>query len=128
MSEENITSTLIVDAELILAAIAARTGTLTGAGKAIGPTGQVEAQIPVSAYADTPSIAVHIQESNDNGVGDAYADIVSGGVLTITPTAVAALKIYRLPFIATKKWVRAYVVHVDADSITYGVYVTTRGN
>ena len=121
-------STLIPDEELILAAIAARTATLTGTGKSVGPLGPAEAQIVVQDYAATPSVVVHIQESDDDGVGDAYADVVNGGAMTIAPTAAAHKKIYRLPFIGTKKWVRAYVVHADADSITYGVYVTTRGN
>ena len=126
MSEE--TSTLIVDEELILAAVAARTATLTGTGKAIGPTGQVEAQVVVSDYAATPSIVVHIQQSDDDGVADAYADNEVAVGVTIAPVAAADKKIYRIPFTATKKYVRTYVVHADADSITYGVYVTTKGN
>ena len=124
MSEE--TSTLIVDEELILAAVAARGATLTGSGKAIGPTGQAEAQVVVSDYSSTPSIVVHIQQSSDDGVGDAYEDVAVSP--TIAPVAAADKKIYRIPFIATEKYVRAYVVAADGDSITYGVYVTTKGN
>lgn len=121
-------SKLIVDEELILAAVAARTSTLTGSGKAVGPLGPAEIQIPVSDYTSTPSIAVHIQESDDDDDADKYASNEVAGIVTIAPTAAAHKKIYRIPIIGTKKWVRAYVVHADADSITYGVFITTRGN
>jgi len=122
------TSTLLRDSILVLAASSARTGTLTGTGVAMGPTGQVEAQIVVSAYANTPSIVVHIQQSDDNDDADKYASNYVASSITIAPTAAAHCKIYRLPFLATKKWVRAYVVHGEGSSITYGIWVTTKGN
>ncbi len=108
------------DDELALAASAARTSTLTGTGKAIGPTGLCEAVIVVTALSDTPTITPHIQESSDDGAVDTYADVAVGPAIT-------AVGIYRVPFRATEKYVRAYVVHSDSDSITYEVFVTKKG-
>lgn len=122
------TTTLIKDANLVLEASSAKTSTTTGTGIAIGPTGLVEAQIVVSTYADTPTIQVKIQQSDSlNGTYTAFADQIASSA-AIAPVAATDCKIYRLPFIATKAYVRAYITHSDSDSITYGIYVTTPGN
>lgn len=108
------------DDELSLAASAARTSTLTGTGKAIGPTGLVEAVVVVTSVTSTPTITLHVQESSDDGSVDTYADVA-------VSVAITAVGVYRVPFIATDKYVRAYVVHGDTDPITYEVFVQPKG-
>jgi len=108
------------DDNLVLAASAARTTELTGTGIAIGPTGLCEAVVIVTALAATPTITPHIQQSSDDGSVDAYADVAVG-------PDISAVGIYRIPFRATEKYVRAFVEVADADSITYEIFVTRKG-
>jgi hypothetical protein len=111
------------DANLALLISAARTSTATGVGIEIGPTGLACAYLVISAYADTPSITVSIQQASSlNGTYTAAADLLALSA-AIAPTAAADLKVYKFPFQATKAFVRAYVAHGDADSITYGIWV-----
>ena len=116
MSHEE--STIIKDEELVLRALAAGTASADGTGKAIGPTSLVKAVVRVTAITATPSIVVEIQQSSDDGVGDAYATIA-------TFPAITAAGIYEQVFRASEKYVRYKATHGDADSITYEVLVTT---
>lgn len=111
-------STIIKDEELILKALGAETVDTNGTGKAIGPTGLAKAVVRVTSITATPSVVIHIQESSDNGVGDAFADVA------VMP-AIAAVGIFEIPFRAAEKYVRYSSVHADADSITFEVLVTT---
>lgn len=113
-------SILQPDSELVLLASAARTSEATSDGKAIGPTGLAEAVVVVTSVTSTPTITAHIQQSSDDAVADAYADVA-------VSVAITAVGVYRIPFRATEKYVRAVVAHGDGDSITYRVFVQPAG-
>jgi hypothetical protein len=118
MSHEQ--STIIKDDELVLKSSGLQgVGTVTSAGKAIGPTGLVKAVINVTVVASGGTLDVHLEESSDDAVADAYADIANAVFSQIT-----AVGIYELYFRAAEKWSR-YVGVVGTAAVTWEMLITT---
>ncbi len=116
-------TTLQKDDELVLATSAARTASLTGTGVKMGPTGEAVAVIIVTALTSGASLVPVIQQSSDDAVADAYAEVPQGGGLA---AAITATGVYLIPFVAEEAYVRLVVTAADTKSVTYEAFVTKR--
>ncbi len=113
-------TTLQKDEELVLAASAARTASLTGTGIKIGPLRAI-AVINVTVLTSGASLVPVINQSSDDGVADTYAAVPQGGGLA---AAITATGVYRIPFVADEAYVRLEVTAADSKSVTYEAFVT----
>jgi len=114
-------TTLQKDDELVLAASAARTASLTGTGVKMGPTDLVCAVIIVTALTSGASLVPVIQQSSDDGAVDTYGEVPVGGGLA---AAITATGVYKIPFVADEAYVRLVVTAADTKSVTYEAFVT----
>lgn len=69
----------------------------------------LQAYLHVLAFAGT-DVTVKIQESSDNGVGDAWADVVGGGFTAITSTTPTAQRIQTARGLTVERYLRVVTV------------------
>lgn len=69
----------------------------------------LQAYLHVVAFTGT-DVTVKIQESSDNGVGDAWADVVGGGFTQITSTSPTAQRIETARGLTVERYLRAVTV------------------
>ncbi len=112
MSEYPIT----VDAEMTLKSSGVISGNETGTGIAVGPTGRARAYLFVTAKVGSPTLDVHLEESDTLGSG--YADIPGAAFAQVSDVGVEVID-----FRATKKYVRYVAVLGSSTSFTAAMYV-----
>ncbi|MHB8053680.1 MAG: hypothetical protein ACYDH3_00285 [Candidatus Aminicenantales bacterium] len=107
---------ITVDVEMTLKASAVISGNETGTGIAIGPTGRARAYLFATAKVGSPTLDVHLEESDTLGSG--YADIPGAAF-----EQVSAAGVKTIDFRATKKYVRYVAVLGGSTSVTAAMYV-----
>ena len=111
---------IIYDAELSLRASASQAiGSANGTGKAIGPTALVKCVVKVTSVGTGGTLDVHLEQSSDDAVADAYADIANAAF-----SQVSAVGLYEMYFRAAEKWVRC-VGAAGTDAVTWECFITT---
>lgn len=117
-TEEFYRGFVLTSGEEVITGTTDLTGVNCGASTATGPAQRFEVVIRAVSVSGTGSIGVQIQESSDNGAGDAYADItlsaetptqglVTFGTNTATFTGIGTIKLYTTA--ATEAWKRVQV-------------------
>ena len=100
-------------------------------GPGIDTKGYSEAMIVLvaGAFTATGTLAVKVQHSNDDGSGDAYADLTGAAFTTLTDATDDSVKVARLKLDGNgcKRWIRI-VSTVATAAAPHGVAVILGGD
>jgi hypothetical protein len=86
----------------------------TGVDFTAGSSFGLQAYLHVFAFAGT-SVTVKIQDSNDNGGGDPYADVVGGTFATVT--AITSERIATSAVLTVKRWLRVVTTGTFSNAV-----------